>query len=253
MTSRERMRMTLDHRVPDRVPCHMNATTWIKNELTTACGVSNDRELLDCLHVDTWDMRGIDIRNGTMPRYAGPEHPVLDANWRGNILHVWGLKEKVVETPFGNLYEQEDYPLRGASSLEELKSYPWPDPDWFDYSDLKNRLTPWADRSIIASGGSVWQHPSYVRGLDVLMIDMAVDPELAVYVFDRFTEFYLAFFDRISASGRRAHRLLRAGRRSGHADRTDDQPRHVRRVYLAAYPKVCRSGALLREQTDFSL
>lgn len=175
----------------------MNATTWIKNELKTACRVSDDGKLLDCLHVDTWDMRGIDIRNGTMPRYAGPDHPVLDADWRGNILHVWALKEKVVETPFGNLYEQEDYPLRGASSVEELKSYPWPDPDWFDCSDLKNRLTPWADRSIIASGGSVWQHPSYVRGLDVLMIDMAVDPELAVYVFDRFTEFYLAFFERI--------------------------------------------------------
>ncbi len=200
MTSRERMQITLDHGIPDRVPCHMNASSWIVAELKRALHAEEDRRLLDLLHIDTYDTRGIDIRSGTMPCYIGPPHPVLNEAWAGNILHLWALTERVVETPRGNLYEQEDYPLREASTIEELQSYLWPKPEWFDYRSLPERLAPWADRSIIATGASVWQHASYVRGLDTLMIDMAVEPALARYVLDRFSEFYLEFFRRILES-----------------------------------------------------
>lgn len=197
MTSRERLKRTLNHKEADRIPCHMNAVSWAKEKLKQVLGLSSDRELLETLHIDTYDMRGLDLKGGVMPKYIGPPHPLLTDQWSGNILDIWGIEEKVVETASGYMYSQEYYPLKEASSLQELKAYPWPDPDWFDFSSLRERLLPWADQSIIATGGSVWQHPSYLRSLDVLMIDMALQPEMAHYVFDRFTEFYLEFFKRI--------------------------------------------------------
>ena len=32
--------------------------------------------------------------------------------------------------------EQVRYPLAAASTLADLEAYPWPSPDWYDYSAL---------------------------------------------------------------------------------------------------------------------
>lgn len=199
MTSRERVKTTLQHGIPDRIPCHMNASTWTVEKLHHFLGTKDDPELLDALHIDTIDMRGLDLKGGIMPEYRGPEKTLLNRHWRGDILQLWGIAEEVLETPSGKMYSQADYPLREAESLADLEAYPWPDPGQFDYSGLRDALLPFSDRSIIATGASVWQHPSYLRSLDVLMMDMAAEPAFANYLFDRFTEFYLDFFERIFA------------------------------------------------------
>jgi len=56
---------------------------------------------------------------------------------------------------------------------------------------------------------SVWQHPSFLRGLDQLLVDMAIDPEVANLLLDRFTDFYLGYFDRMLTSARGRIDLLR--------------------------------------------
>jgi uroporphyrinogen decarboxylase len=84
-----------------------------------------------------------------------------------------------------------------------------PDPDWFDFDGLAERLEPWGDFAVMASGVSVWQHPSFLRGLDQLLVDMAIDPEIATYLLDRFTDFYLGYFDRMLTAARGRIDLLR--------------------------------------------
>ncbi len=197
MTSRERVKLTLDHKIPDRIPCHMNATSWVVEKMLKHFGLKEQHELLDALHIDTLDTRGLDLRNGIMPRFKGPKHPLLNENWGGNILELWGVEEQVMETPEGRMFGQTEYPLQSAESVEDLQKLQWPDPAWFDYSTMRSRLLMHKDRSIILTGSSVWQHPSYIRGLDTLMMDMLSEPETAHYLFDVFTEFYLAFFTRI--------------------------------------------------------
>lgn len=56
----------------------------------------------------------------------------------------------------------------------------------------------------MASGASVFQHPTFLRGIQNLLMDMAIRPEMAHWLMDRFTDFYLAFFDRMltEAKGR---------------------------------------------------
>ncbi len=202
MTSKERVKAAIARSQTDRVPTHMNASTFLVEKLKRALGVSTDRELLDSLNIDTWDTRGVDIHHGTMPDYKGPpDHPTLNRNWKGNIVALWGLQERIFKTASGTIYSLDTVPLRDVEGrekdIEDMRTYQWPDPDWFDYSLLKEKLLLYEDRYVIASGISVWQHPTFVRGLDTLLIDMVESPEKAIFLFEIFTEFYCEFFSRI--------------------------------------------------------
>jgi uroporphyrinogen decarboxylase len=53
------------------------------------------------------------------------------------------------------------------------------------------------DFSIIATGGSVFQHITYVRGTDKLMIDMMMDPDIANFLFDKVFNFYYEYYRRM--------------------------------------------------------
>lgn len=199
LTSKERIHKSICHCEPDRVPTHLNANRPVVEHLKQALNVTTTRELLRALHVDIFDMRGIDIRgdSSVMPKYIGPEDTGIPADWSGNITELWGIKEIVVATENGPTITQSEYPLSEATTIEELEQYCWPDPDWFDYSDLRERLKEWTEFAILCSGCSVFQHPTYVRGMDKLMLDMAGNPEMADFMFDKFTDFYYEFYHRI--------------------------------------------------------
>jgi len=198
-TSKERVQKTMNHQEPDRVPTHINANGPVVERLKRALQVDTTRELLHALHIDIFDSRGIDIRgdSSVMPRYIGPEDTGIPRDWSGNISELWGIQEITMDTENGQTITQEEFPLSEATTIEELEQYCWPDPDWFDYSDMRQRLGEWTEFAIMCSGGSVFQHPTYVRGMDTLMLDMAANPEMANFVFDKFTDFYYEFYRRI--------------------------------------------------------
>lgn len=185
------------HKEPDRVPMHMNATRWVLEKLHHKLGTKDQRELTGQLGLDTYDMRGLDLHGGVMPRYRGPEHRLLNEAWSGDILRIWGVEEQIMDGPAGRSYAIDHFPLSKVPDISAIKTYAWPDPDWFDYDHLENDLAPWSDHAIKATGCSVFQHATFVRGMDMLMMDMLADPDTAQYIFDRFFEFYYAFYQKI--------------------------------------------------------
>ena len=86
MHPRERVISTVRHREPDKVPTHINATKWVVEKLKRALQVDTEKELLQALHIDVYDMRGINLETGTVPRYKGPENEFFPESWGGNIL-----------------------------------------------------------------------------------------------------------------------------------------------------------------------
>ena len=52
MTSRERIRRSVAHLEPDKVPAHINATKWVVTKLKKALNVKTDNEVLEALHVE---------------------------------------------------------------------------------------------------------------------------------------------------------------------------------------------------------
>lgn len=196
MDSKQRIKLATNHREPDKVPAHMNATKWVVAKLKKALDVTTDKELLKSLHIDIYDMRGIDLNSGTVPKYIGPENELF-TNWKGGIFSFWNMREFENKTDAGWTMEAPPPPLSNALSKEECEKYLWPDNNWFDYSNLRKELEEWNDFSIMASGASVFQHATYIRGMDTLMMDMMANPDMAHYILGKISSFYYEYYRRM--------------------------------------------------------
>ncbi len=197
MNSRERIRCATSFNEPDKVPAHLNATKWVVGKLKKEIGASSDQDLLKALHIDVYDTRGIDLHSGTAPDYIGPENTFFTPEWGGNIFSFWRMHEYENLTAAGWTIDIEQPPLAKATSINELEKYLWPENEWFDYSNFRQKLEKWSEFSIMASGGSVFQHATFLRGMDTLMTDMLIEPDLANYILDKFTGFYYEYYRRM--------------------------------------------------------
>lgn len=198
MTSKERVLTAAVLGRPDRVPMDFNANPAAMKRLMRDLGVSSLKELLLRLHVDIVDIRGV-----ADPVYCGPistdSKPAASA-----IENYWGMRRKVMQTATGPENCYVDFPLADADSIEKIEAHHWPNVDWFDFEGFADALEPWKDLAVMASGASVLQHPMLLCGMDKILTDMALNSELACAVFDKFTDFYLAYYDKMltAAKGR---------------------------------------------------
>jgi uroporphyrinogen decarboxylase len=123
--------------------------------------------------------------------------------------NLWGWRQKTVQTATGPEEQFVEFALDQATTIEELQQHRWPSPDWFDFSEVSTRLDAWQDFAVMASGPSVFQHPTFLRRSDNLLMDMAVAPEMAHWLMDQFTDFYVAFYDRMLTSAQGKIDILR--------------------------------------------
>lgn len=191
MTSRERTLCVLSGGVPDRVPLDFSANADTLARLQRDLKVASHHALLDRLHIDIVDLRGI-----VDPIYRGPV-PQQKTLPGGIVENLWGWRTKRMTTAMGIEDSYCDFVLSDCQNVMELKAHCWPQPDWFDFEDYGDRLCEWEGRALMASGASVWQHASFLRGVEQMCMDFAVFPELAEFIMDKFTSFYETFFDRM--------------------------------------------------------
>jgi uroporphyrinogen decarboxylase len=203
MRSKERVLTAVALKTADRVPMDFNANAFVLRRLHQALGTSTHRELLKRLHADIVDLRGV-----VDPVYCGPvpkEQKLAD----GVKQNFWGWRTQVVQTATGPEEVYCDFHLASASTVEELAAHRWPTVDWFDFTGFSRRLDEWSDLAVMASGASVWQHPSFLRGLENLLMDLAANREMAEFLLDQFTDFYVAYFDRMLSAAKGKIDLLR--------------------------------------------
>jgi uroporphyrinogen decarboxylase len=198
MTSKERVLAAANLAAPDRLPMDYHGNPWVLERLAKDLGTKSHRQLLERLGSDIVDLRGT-----VDPTYQGPVpfsrglSPTVKESF-------WGWRQECCMTAYGPEETYVDFPLASATTVEELAAHRWPEPDWFDFGDFAEGLEPWKDFAVMATGASVWQHPSFLRGLDNLMVDLMTEPDMATFILDRFTDFYLGYFDRMlsAADGR---------------------------------------------------
>ncbi len=198
MTSKERVLAAARLEQPDRVPMDYHANPWVFERLHRDLGTTTHRDLLKRLRSDIVDLRGV-----VDPAYCGPVPQTRDLGG-GVRENLWGWRQKLIETATGWEDCYVEYVLAGAASIDDLEQHRWPSPDWFDFSTFAGRLEPWSDFAVMASGASVFQHATFLRGIEHLLADMAAQPDMAHWLIDKFTDFYIAFFDRMltAADGR---------------------------------------------------
>jgi len=194
MDARQRVALALDHKEPDRVPIDYWATSSVNARLLDHFGFSTQEQLLE--HFD------VDFRYIDGPEYVGPEPEVHED---GSVDDHWGVPRVRVETGSGehtSVYREViDFPLRSARSVEEIRDYAkWPSPDWFDYDGVGAQVAA-ARRTgkvVVFMGDRMnrcaqLKPAMYLRGIDQILLDVALAPDIAEHLFRRITDFYLEY------------------------------------------------------------
>ena len=194
MDARERVYLTLAHQEPDRVPIDYWATSAVSERLRRHFGFERQEQLLQ--HLD------VDFRYVDGPKYVGPQPHVHED---GSVDDHWGVPRVRVETGSGDhasIYEEViNFPLKSATSVEEIRDYPkWPSPDWFNYECVRQQVAE-ARRTgkvVVFMGDRMnrcaqLKPAMYLRGIDQILLDLVLDPDIAEYIFRRVAAFYLEY------------------------------------------------------------
>jgi len=228
ISPRDRVLTALRHQQPDRVPVDFLATPEIWSRLierfnpdTAQIGAS---EYYDVKGEALLRMFEVDCRLLSYDMFCNPPesalYPGAKVNWwdalsrstpnrmwrqflpDGNIYDIWGHHIRIAENQTGAYEEFATWPLSTATSVEDLKSHPWPNPDWWDFSPLPdvirhlNRDEKYHIRFRI---GSVFELAWQLRGMQEFLIDIAADPDIPLYIMQRMNEVHVENLKRVLA------------------------------------------------------
>ena len=191
MTSRERVLAAINHQPVDRIPTDIWATAEVWDKLKARFG--SDEQIRQALHLDGI----VDVR----PAYIGPPLPESppDAGIDFAVFYgIWGATLKWMGHGTGRYLEQVRYPLQSVQNVEELKSFPWPSADWFDYAGLREAALKARAKRVVQCG---YMAPLFayglLRGLEFSFSDPLANPELAHEILRRVCDFTYEYHRRM--------------------------------------------------------
>jgi len=178
MDSRERMLAVMNREVPDRVPTDIWAVPEVVAKLREHFGPDADPYAL--LHVDGMAWVGA--------KYVGPALPAAGPD---ETVDLWGVRRRKVEYGTGTYWEMSHNPLAGARTIDDLEAYPWPRPDWFDYSEMAAAARGHRDKKVVQCGYMApFTFHQYLRGLEGSLTDPLTAPEFTHHLLGRLCEFF---------------------------------------------------------------
>ena len=197
MTPRERIRLALEHKETDITPFSwgFGINHPAKVDLVAHMGLESVAEL-------DRRMAELDDCAWVSPDYIGPK---LADPGDGSWTDVWGVRRKFVSFGAGGYDEICHYPLDGMEEAEELEDYPFPSPDWWDFSCLPEKIAEinaGPTKAIKLGNGNIFETATYMRGLENILMDIYVNPEFLHALLQKVTDYYLGYFSRaLKAAG----------------------------------------------------
>lgn len=189
MTSRERVLKAFHHEIPDRVPVDFSYNQDIYNRLIKHYKAKDHEELLKALQVDfrfLW------------PRYTGkPLHFAKRPD--RNVDPIWGFTTRWIENDSGGYWDYCDFPLEFAE-VEEIKAFPVPNPDDFDYDTALEYAKANKDMALAIGGDGnacVINSNGFLRGMEQTLIDLATDDEAGLLLAKRRTDAEFGIMERL--------------------------------------------------------
>jgi uroporphyrinogen decarboxylase len=213
MNSRERVIAALEHEVPDRVPFDLGSTyvTGItKNaylRLAELMGSeTSEVELCDVVQQlavvseEMLERLEVDVR-GVVPNIVRRSPPLERVEGGEGFNDEWGVTWK---RPEGGLYfDIVASPFSGEVSKADIEDFPWPDaanPALFE--GLAEQAENHYDNGYavvlenICAG--IFEMCCRVRGAEQFYMDLAMNPDLAERLMDKFVELKIAYFEKAS-------------------------------------------------------
>jgi len=191
LSSRERVRLALDHQETDRIPIAM-VCSGINPPARRELEVYLQRER--GIDVQTYLDGLLDVRS-VAPAYVGPSLAADE--------DIWGVRRAAFSYGSGSYDEIVHYPLAEITDVSDLDDHPWPSVEWFDYASLPERIAAAnadGEHCLMVSNGNIFETSWYMRGFERMFLDWALNPELAHTIMGRVTEFYVEHFSRMLAA-----------------------------------------------------
>jgi len=233
---KERVLDAINHKITDRVPIDYWATEEITSKLVTHFSLTGKEELLKMLDID---LRYV------FPRYIGPE---LSSFPDGSSVDIWGVKRKRQKIR-NIIYNEVCYsPLAHVSDPDALEDVKWPNPDWYDYSEIKILCDKYDKYAIVTvdertNRTTVLHEAIYLCGIEKVMMDLALNPAFINKLFSKITEFYLEINKRILATATGAIDILLIGDDLGTQNGLLISPEMIKKLlmpYLKKYVDLCK-------------
>ncbi len=208
MTPRQRVLAALNHQEPDRVPLDIGggtSTTIVVegyDRLKQRLGIAGETVVMNkpfrlaALDEQVMEYLGSDCRP-VVPKPAA-HWPALPASEPGTYVDAWGVTRRQVFYGQGCYYwELYRHPLAEAT-VEDLETYPWPDPTdpgltagLAEETRARYEYTPYA---LVGDGGlkSFWEQAYMLRGLEGLLADLVLNPGFVTALLTKLLEINLA-------------------------------------------------------------
>lgn len=195
MTSKERFRAAMQYKKVDRVPCDFSATGSMYDTIRRYYGFTDYEQVRERFQADL--------------RLA---FPVYNKRKLEDFIDTDGLR--LEETMYG--YRQKWYPIGNecypmnvdfpwdfAECAEDIRGLDWLRAEDFDYECFKREVDSYKDKAIGIGGPGMYQYATFMRSAENLYGDMALNPDLAKAVFNKFVDFELEYYERqfIAADG----------------------------------------------------
>jgi uroporphyrinogen decarboxylase len=214
MNSRERVKVALDHKEPDRIPFDFGGTglTSISrfnyNNFRVALGlpaviprvmdIFQQNVLVD---EDMFNLMECDIRPVLSGNPEGFSYDTKESSEGYScIVDEWGIGwKKPIEN--GLYYDMFSHPLQGELSIERLKSFPWPDPsDSNRFSGMQTKAKTYAlvEKKAVTLDcfcSGVVEMAAWLRGYSDFYMDIAQNDTALAYLLDKIVELKEAYWE----------------------------------------------------------
>ena len=170
LTPRERWLAVLRREKPDRVPMDYWGTTETTRMLMKHLGCRNRWQVFKKLHID--------FLYRVEPDYCGPRIP------RNH--DAFGCRYKPVRYGQGVYKECISHPLAAFQSADEIeKKFTWPDPDWWDYKVLPEKIKGKQDFPLAGGAFEPFLIYKKLRGEEQAFVDLIKNPEIVRFCLNK--------------------------------------------------------------------
>lgn len=204
MNHRERILAAIRHQPVDHIPTDIWMTEEVQRKLfnyfnlgtkftsppTGLCGGSLFYSIQNTLTL--FDKLGVDGILNVAPPYIGP--PLKqEGDYSEN---EWGIGSYPQVYDSGVYQETIRHPLADAETIDDLEAYPWPDPDWYDYSKLPKLINECGGRAVCVGYTAIFYYHNLLRGLELSLMDPILRPEFTHYLVKRLANTFFEYHRR---------------------------------------------------------
>lgn len=214
MNSRERVRLALDHKEPDRIPFDLGGTVLTSmhhnayRNLRKALGLPEvEPQIMDVFQQivvvddDLHELWETDVTN-VSPRSSATfriEVNTTDMPGYDFFYDEFGIGWRKPKDG-GLYYDMFDHPLSGPITKADIDNYPWPDPtDPARFEGLAERAKAVAEsgRAVILGGltAGFMEITAWTRGFTDYFADLAGNQELIGYLMDKVIDLKLQYWE----------------------------------------------------------